>query len=329
MLSGFSFALSTWCCVAIAQPVTATLPWIRIGADSADHTDFNQHIKYVETIFPDPSAPIPYPEASNITVGAKYYTLASHLPPGTHVIWGVNFGSDNVTAAFLEARAIKTAFDSDTLAGKSITLEAIEIGNEPDIYGFTGHRDPATWTIEEYVKEWTTFAKNVAIAAGRRWSILCGGGVFLWDSKFFRRSLINQISQHRYSGNVGATASIPSLMSKATIRANLSLLINDINVVHAKELGYILGETNNYFEHGEPGVSNTAGAAIRIIDYTLYAASINIDDVSGLIWAGQSFETEDCWPIGAAVTETLNVVNQSITTSISATEAILLTPGLQ
>lgn len=127
---------------------------------------------------------MPYPEASNITVGARFYSLASHLPSGTNVIWGVNLGADNITAAFLEARAIKNAFASSEMKSAGVKLEAVEIGNEADLYGGNGHRNPSTWTIQEYVKEcvayyflyiqniherlnrWTQFAKNVSVVAG-------------------------------------------------------------------------------------------------------------------------------------------------------------------
>lgn len=121
-----------------------------------------------------------------MTVGSRYYELASHLPRDTHVIWGVNFGTNNLTAAFLEAQAIKNAFASPTVRSAGIILEQIEIGNEADLYGGNGHRNSATWTIEEYVKEyasrqwfmyakdtetglifrWVNFAENVTVAAG-------------------------------------------------------------------------------------------------------------------------------------------------------------------
>lgn len=61
-------------------------------------------------------------------------------------------------------------------------------------------------------------------------------------------------------------------MTKSTIRGNISQFSADIKAVHAKGLDYIFGETNSYSCHGAPGVSNTAGAAIWAIDYTLFAA---------------------------------------------------------
>lgn len=53
---------------------------------------------------------------------------------------------------------------------------------------------------------------------------------------------ILRISQHMYSGSgVAGIANLPTLMSKATIRSNLSTLTSDIAAVHAKGLSYVLG----------------------------------------------------------------------------------------
>lgn len=79
---------------------------IRIGADSEDHTNFNpsvqvclsvllgllsswgpsliQSAQFNEDIFPAITATVPYPEASNITVGGGFYDLASMLPSGKY-----------------------------------------------------------------------------------------------------------------------------------------------------------------------------------------------------------------------------------------------------
>lgn len=80
--------------------ITQSPPFIRIGADSEDHTDFSYDVQvrlqllvrrrhstdlvfqYAEDIFPAPSSTYPYPEASNITVGQGFYDIISHLPSG-------------------------------------------------------------------------------------------------------------------------------------------------------------------------------------------------------------------------------------------------------
>ena len=86
-------------------------------------------------------------------------------------------------------------------------------------------------------------------------------------------------------------------MSKAYVRGNLTKFEADIAATHAQGLPYILGcadlpfllcicgadardrETNSIACHGAPGVSNTAGAALWTIDYTLQAATLGIEEL--------------------------------------------------
>lgn len=64
-------------------------------------------------------------------------TLRSTLLSGTQVVWGINLRESNITAAFLEARAISQAFASSSVKNAGVTLEALEIGNEADFYAGT------------------------------------------------------------------------------------------------------------------------------------------------------------------------------------------------
>lgn len=68
-------------------------------------------------------------------------------------------------------------------------------------------------------------------------------------------------------------------MTKATIRSNLTSFSPDIAAVQAQNLPYILGETNSFSCHGAPNVSNTAGAALWALDYSLFATQIGISRV--------------------------------------------------
>jgi hypothetical protein len=71
----------------------------------------------------------------------------------TQIIWGVNFGQNNLTAAFLEARAIANAFTSTAFRDAKITLEAIEIGNEADLYTSNGARN-SSFNVQQYVTQY-------------------------------------------------------------------------------------------------------------------------------------------------------------------------------
>jgi hypothetical protein len=61
----------------------------------------------------------------------------------------------------------------------------------------------------------------------------------------------DRISQHRYSGSFcsGSAGLLQDLMTKATIRSNLTIFVPDITATKAKGLEYILGETNSYSCH--------------------------------------------------------------------------------
>lgn len=68
-------------------------------------------------------------------------------------------------------------------------------------------------------------------------------------------------------------------MDKSSIRSNLTGFTSDISAVRSKGLAYVLGETNSYFCHGAAEVSDTAGAALWALDYTLFAATLGIQRV--------------------------------------------------
>lgn len=59
------------------------------------------------------------------------------------------------------------------------------------------------------------------------------------------------ISQHHYSGSFcsGNEGLLQDLMTKATIRGNLTIFAPDAQTVRAKGLDYVLGETNSYSCH--------------------------------------------------------------------------------
>lgn len=268
---------------------------LRIGADSEDHTNFNGPLATPQLAFPPPTTTVPYPEASSVIVGDAYYRAARFLPPNTHVSWGVNFGSKNITAAVLEARAIAQAFASSEVANAGIKLDFIEIGNEADLFRNNGFR-PSNYTVVQYVPEWTTFAQNVSAVAGISpgSSTKFLGGSFAGSGgagNFSARAIIDNgilssqpgaqitsISQHLYSGSFcsGNGALLQDLMTKSSIRSNLTRFTPEIKAVTSRNLEYVFGETNSFSCHGTPNVSNTAGAALWTLDYALFGRTINI-----------------------------------------------------
>ncbi|KAG1725351.1 glycoside hydrolase family 79 protein [Suillus paluster] len=277
--------------------ITNTPPFVRIGGSSEDHTDFSYDIEYEEDIFPASTAITPYPRATNITVGPGFYDIISHLPEGTQVHWGVNQREDNLTATYLETVALMNAFSSPAVVDKNITLKFIEVGNEPDLYYINGGRN-GSWNVRGYVYEWEKFALNVSTTAklsNTSYTKLIGAA-FAGSShnnlsgfspqaifnigilKLPAGQLIETISQHQYSGSfcTGGKAMLQDLMTKSYIRGNISMFSPDIEATIANGLNYILGETNSMSCNGASEVSNTAGAALWLLDYSLYATQVGI-----------------------------------------------------
>lgn len=60
---------------------------------------------------------------------------------GTHVTWGLNFRSGNVSNAIAEAHSITRAFASQEIREANIVLDLIEVGNEPDFY----YKNATSW----------------------------------------------------------------------------------------------------------------------------------------------------------------------------------------
>ncbi|KAH9936780.1 glycoside hydrolase family 79 protein [Epithele typhae] len=268
---------------------------IRVGANSEDHTFWSPTVTVNEDEFPPADTITPYPEATKITVGDKYYTLSRWLPRGTHMTWGVNLGADNATNAANMAASIVKAFKSAVVKASGVVLDYIEIGNEADLYKNNGLR-PKNWTVEEYVQDWISIAGPVAEAAGiqdTRGAVSLQGAAFAGQGftprEIFALGILDStpgkaisiISQHQYSAAFcnGGDFPLTSFMNKTYVRGNLTHFIPDIAAATEQGFPYILGETNSIACHGAPGVSNTAGAALWTIDYTLQAATLGIAEL--------------------------------------------------
>ncbi|KAF7327551.1 Glycoside hydrolase family 79 protein [Mycena kentingensis (nom. inval.)] len=327
--------------------LTGAPPGIRIGANSEDKTDFLPAVESAQCVFPPPSANVPYPEASSIVVGDAYYQMAYRLPLNTV---DVNFGQANITAAFLEARAIMDSFASPVFYARNISLDYLEIGNEPDLYMNNGARG-RNYSSSQFIFEWTTFANNISASVNlsrsdTRFLVGSFAGSSSQLTGFSPQAIYNggilrspagariaAYSQHHYSGSfcTGSGGLLEDLMTKATIQSNLTIYSLDILATRGHGLDYVLGEMNSW------SPTEIACNHTRIAGYAAYedaqlvrAVFINsqgylrstarsrtsvhldlvfeddgpvgidvkrleigyADDVSGVRWGGQTYETD-------------------------------------
>ena len=88
---------------------------------------------------------------------------------GAQFFIGVDFGDDDLTTATGQAQQLTRA-----LPGSE--LQAIELGNEPDLYGNSGERE-AGWDYTEYLSEYQQFAPALITASGGvKLRLRCGRG---------------------------------------------------------------------------------------------------------------------------------------------------------
>ena len=128
----------------------------------------NSVFQYEEVTFPASNPTNPYPGLNGMTVGQGFYDIISHLPSGkfnsyaprlisakacsigTRVYWGVNLRQHNLTATYLETKALVQAFESPAVKENGITLNFIELGNEADAYNEGGD---VIWNVTAYVPQ--------------------------------------------------------------------------------------------------------------------------------------------------------------------------------
>lgn len=182
---------------------TGEPPWIRIGGDSEDHTDFSYSVKASSIKLLWPSSYTLWIVLSNkvsaifehcaIPRSNEYHSWGCLLPNCissssryiSNCVSGVgltlnrhthNLGCQsktskyntkvllysipvrtkisqgNLTAAYLETKSIVKAFKSSTVKAANITLDFLQIGNEPDLY-FTHGARQLPWGPTQYVQE--------------------------------------------------------------------------------------------------------------------------------------------------------------------------------
>ncbi|KAJ3808844.1 glycoside hydrolase family 79 protein [Lentinula aff. lateritia] len=267
-----------------------------------------------ELTFPAPNPTTPYPEANNISVGDN-----------TEVIWGVDFGRNNLTAAIVETTSIMQAFSGPEVAKLGISLKFLEIGNEPDLYMNNGLR-PKNYNVTQYVSD--AFAGSSSNFKG--FSLQAIFNLYKVPLRFSKHTLLP-----RGTFCSGSEGVLSDLMSKANIRGNLSQYASDIKATNDQGFDYddstaltrsisdgfpLSAPLPPYIQpqyyagivaaqaigpYGNTLISELTIDNPQISGYAFYDDSqvkrilinhthhMHSDDTSGLTWSGQSYETSD------------------------------------
>jgi hypothetical protein len=179
---------------------------------------------------------------------------------GWTVLYGVNLATGTASAAADEVtHAVQSLGDR---------LYAIEIGNEPDLYG--GHYFQS-WNLQDFEQRWEQFRTAILAAAP---NVVVTGpasavNIDTWTLPFGQyvgKQKISLLTQHYYRGNGQSPSSTDAVLVSPD-----SALVKDLSQLQqgATQIGvpYRLAETNSFFNGGASGVSNSYASALWVIDH--------------------------------------------------------------
>ncbi|KAH6970316.1 hypothetical protein DER45DRAFT_623179, partial [Fusarium avenaceum] len=251
---------------------------IRIGGTTQDRATYDEKFDgYVSYHTDDPLvAPM------ELIYGPKFFDLIRQY--GHETIVGLNRGDDNLTNTMAAVKMLKSRAEKN--------VWAVELGNEPDIYGYIWNKtlalDQPPW---DNAKE-GAHAANWAQAFIDVWKtplpILAAGGYAIpfdlkpnWPNTDY---LIN----HSYNKTIKAatkvynthlyTFSNESILSGAMNHAvtvkDVSKFVEKVKTARSVGRPYIIGETG--FHGLDEEMDATYGGALQVLDKTLWALSIGI-----------------------------------------------------
>jgi hypothetical protein len=221
-----------------------------------------------------------------VCIGKSYFDSYGSFPD-TFYSHGFNLAANN-------ASGYATWAQTASLACKAIgdRLSMWELGNEPDLY--LGKWRPSNWTAAQYVEEWlngTAHLREYLMEACPELgtpqfmapSFSSPGSAYNQVAAFRdgldSQDAVSQKSLHNYI--TGATS--PGVTLQGTLM-NHNVTINSLSkhVAAANALTavddkpYAIGECNSLYGGGAAGLSDTFGAALWVMDFTLYAASTGV-----------------------------------------------------
>ncbi len=275
-------------------------PVLRIGGDSTDRTWW-------------PVPGMQAPAGIQFTLSANWlavmHALAAQL--GARVIPGINIAADNPSLAAAEAGALLSGIGSRY-------VEALEIGNEPDLYTtiplIGGAPDASVFARgpgydpQQYIAEFTQLSGALPAAplAGPAFSSMA----WLPYLMQFMASSSNVavVTYHAYplsacGGNAGKPTfpSIPNLLADSASQGLAQRLAPYAWIAHSLGEQFRVDEINSVACQGEAGVSNTFASALWMLDTLFNLAAAGVDGVNVHTLPGSNYQpfsftyTNDQW----------------------------------
>ena len=231
---------------------------MRIGGNTVD-----------ETFWTSTGQTAPSWSIATITPADLTNLAALAQASGWKVILGVNLKEYNPAAAADEAAHAQAALGS--------SLQAIEIGNEPDLYSqYSGNTAQFFTDFQSYVSAIEQAAPGIPIEGDDIAAAPNGSfqNAFVANESALAKPDITELTNHYYplSACGSSTATIPELLGTTVHNGETSAA--DEIVAAAKKLGVpaVLDEGNSVVCEGQQGVSDVFASALWEIDDQLLTA---------------------------------------------------------
>ncbi|KAJ7738786.1 hypothetical protein B0H16DRAFT_1761118 [Mycena metata] len=277
---------------AISAPRTGAPVHIRVGGTSMDNIIFN----------------------ASETIGSPWLSALKNFNPNTRFTLQVPLARNFPVDRLDFARAC-----IDALPNGTQQLDALEIGNEPDLYPVAPTRPcasspdrPKGYGPEDYVSEWKAAAKNLtegvdALNGQNTWyqALTFSTGVVqniwnvqaLWNDSVDQGEFVKTVSQH-YGSLEG------DLMNHSKIISDMHSSFGPaISFLQPRGVPFILGEVGTAVGSGCTPPSplklyRSLGAALWTADFMLNAMSMGIQRVS--MMQGTNFSFSAWQPVTTA-----------------------------
>ncbi|CAG9997128.1 unnamed protein product [Clonostachys byssicola] len=252
---------ATKTCLQNLKDLTGTWPPLRIGGTTQDRATYDA--SSTEAVTYNVADPKDAPET--LTFGPKLISLASEY--GGRVTLGLNRRLNNLANTIAAAKLAKNSIPN---------LHAVELGNEPN---FFSKNDPiaqgAAWSPAADYKSQVAWQDNVC--GNLSTDALISAGVYFGTAPMSINGLtategdanryVKQYCSHNYPQSKG-TADLPKLMGHSSIATQIAPFKAEIAAAKSKNRPHVFGETNSATQGGG-GISQTYGAALWILDYTM------------------------------------------------------------
>ena len=222
---------------------------IRIGGNTSERTVWRPQSR-------------PGPDDFEITPASIDRLAATLSILGWRLIYGLNLARGTPQAAADEAAYVAQAIGPNLLA--------FQIGNEPDGFGRWNQARPQRYDVDAFLADWMQF--HTAIRARIPTARFAGPDVVFdpqWVGRFAakRPDGLVLLTQHYYAdGPAGSQHVSLSRLLRSDERA-APALEKLAGYSRAYRLPFRLTEANSIYNEGQPGVSDTLGAALWGLEF--------------------------------------------------------------